>query len=291
MTPPTAPRIPLRCPVCAGSLGRADGTARTLACAAGHRFDAARQGYFNLLAGKGTSFREDTGDMVAARADFLAAGHYAPLADAVAVEAARGVPTRNGEAARILDAGAGTGYYLARVLAALEAATGAPPAAVALDISRQAMRRAAKLPGTTALVWDLWRPLPLEDGGVDVLLNVFAPRNGPEYRRVLAPGGVAVVVTPLPEHLAEASELLGLLAIAPGKEETVAASLGDGFELLGTRQVRAALRLSAADAVRLAVMGPAGHHLDAHALRRRVDAAHPPVAVTASFRVQTFRRT
>ncbi|MFB0834285.1 putative RNA methyltransferase [Arthrobacter halodurans] len=290
MTQPPAPRIPLRCPVCAAVLERAGDAGRTLACVAGHRFDAARQGYFNLLVGKGTAFREDTGDMVAARADFLAAGHYAPLADAVAAEAGRGIGARPGNGARVLDAGAGTGYYLERILASLGAATGQPAAAVALDISRHAMRRAAKLPGTTALVWDLWRPLPLDDAGVDVLLNVFAPRNGPEYRRVLAPGGVAVVVTPLPEHLAEASELLGLLAIAPGKEETVAASLGDGFEPLGTREVRAALRLSEADAVRLAVMGPAGHHLDAHALRGRVEAAPPPVAVTAAFRVQTFRR-
>ncbi|WP_372699264.1 putative RNA methyltransferase [Arthrobacter sp. JSM 101049] len=279
--------IALSCPVCAESLEAAGSPARVLSCPAGHRFDAAKQGYFNLLTGRGTTFREDTPAMVEARARFLAAGHYAPLADALAEESTAVVP---GGIPRILDAGAGTGYYLDTVAGALEATRGARPEAVALDISRFAMRRAAKLPRTRALVWDLWRPLPVADAQFEVLMDVFAPRNGGEFSRVLVPGGVALVATPLPDHLAEAIGPLGMLSIGAGKEESVAAALGPAFEPLRSREIRTPLRLSDDDAVRLALMGPAGHHHDEADIRRRLAGSPLPDVVTAAFRLQVFRR-
>ncbi|MGP5165063.1 putative RNA methyltransferase [Arthrobacter rhombi] len=279
--------IPLSCPLCAGALATDGAEGRTLSCPAGHRYDAAKQGYFNLLTGRGTSFREDSAAMVQARASFLASGHYAPLAEALAQEAATAASAR---LPQLLDAGAGTGYYLDAVASALKESLGTRPPALALDISRYAMRRAAKLPKTQALVWDLWRPLPVADAGVDILLNVFAPRHGSEFARVLAPGGLALVVTPLPEHLAEAMEPLGLLGIAAGKDESVATALGAEFEAVHTRTIRTSLHLSRDDAVRLATMGPAGHHHDDASTRARLETHPMPSAVTAAFRLQVFRR-
>lgn len=278
--------IPLSCPLCAGTLATVETGDRTLSCPAGHRYDAAKQGYFNLLTGRGTSFREDSANMVQARASFLAAGHYAPLAEALAQEAAEAVPNR---LPRLLDAGAGTGYYLDAVATALAGSRGTRPPSLALDISRYAMRRAAKLPRTRALVWDLWRPLPVADAGVDVLLNVFAPRNGTEFARVLAPGGLALVATPLPEHLAEAMAPLGLLGIKAGKDESVAAALGVEFEAVHTREIRTPLHLGEDDAVRLATMGPAGHHHDDASTRARLETHPMPPSITAAFRLQVFR--
>ena len=63
----------LLCPVCRNGLMHRRRRA-ALACRGGHSFDAARQGYFNFLVGKGTVFEADTADMVAARFDFLVAG-------------------------------------------------------------------------------------------------------------------------------------------------------------------------------------------------------------------------
>jgi 23S rRNA (guanine745-N1)-methyltransferase len=82
-------RLPvLLCPVCRQELqpvhDGGKGRVRALACPERHSFDAARQGYFNLLVGKGTAFESDTAEMVAARAAFLDAGHYGPLAGALA---------------------------------------------------------------------------------------------------------------------------------------------------------------------------------------------------------------
>ena len=121
----------LVCPICAGELAL-EGT-RVLRCENSHEYDAARQGYFNLLTGRGTKFREDTAEMIAARLRFLGAGHYAPIAEAVAAAVPR-------SAALIVDAGAGPGYYLRRVLEAV------PARAIALDISRAAVKHAAKIP-------------------------------------------------------------------------------------------------------------------------------------------------
>ncbi|MEV4454854.1 putative RNA methyltransferase, partial [Microbispora sp. NPDC049633] len=65
----------LVCPACGTAIHLADGSVR---CARGHSFDVARQGYVNMLTRPaGTA---DTPAMVAARARFLEAGHYAPLA-------------------------------------------------------------------------------------------------------------------------------------------------------------------------------------------------------------------
>ncbi|WP_375164260.1 putative RNA methyltransferase [Zhihengliuella sp.] len=305
----------LACPVCRESLLCAE-EPRRLICPTGHRYDAAKQGYFNLLTGRGTKFREDTAEMVAARASFQTAGHYEALAAQVAATVVRHldpVGATDAEAVRIVDAGAGTGYYLDRVIGALEStatrrdhpeqrqgqehcgsAVRVPPQlevqAIALDISRYAMRRAARIRRTTALVCDLWQPLPLHDAGVDVLLNVFAPRNGAEYGRVVRPGGLVVVVTPLPHHLGEVRAVLGLLGIAEGKENAVAERLTGAFEECGSLTVETALELGADDAVDLAMMGPAGHHSDRAGIRARIDPAAAPFRTTAAFRVQAFRR-
>lgn len=274
----------LLCPVCGSDLGL---DSRTLSCPEGHRFDAARQGYFNLLTGKGTAFREDTADMVASRAAFLDAGHYAPLAEALArlATGSAGVSAA-GRPLSVIDAGAGTGYYLEQVLRSSPAGSHA----VALDISKFAMRRAAKIEHALALVWDLWRPLPLAAGCADVLLNVFAPRNGTEFARVLRPGGAAIVVTPLPGHLAEAAEALGLLGIAGDKAQSVIQAMGDSFSESASEEVTFPMNLGTEQAMALALMGPAGHHLDAAELRASLERTGVPPVITAAFRIQVFAR-
>ena len=93
--------------------------------------------------------------MVAARASFLDAGHYESLAEALG-HRVRTV-LRGYEHPSVLDAGAGTGYYLRQVLQALPGTTA--PSAVALDISRYAMRRTAKVASTVALS-EAGRPIP-----------------------------------------------------------------------------------------------------------------------------------
>lgn len=269
----------LRCPICQDGLDLENGPPRALHCAAGHSFDAAKQGYFNLLTGKGTAFEADSAAMAAARHDFLSAGHYAPLAGALGDLAVPGLLRSD---AVLLDSGTGTGNYLRAILERT------PAASIGLDISKFALRRAARLnPGTLNLVWDVWRPLPLGTGSIDVVTVVFAPRNPREFARVLRPGGRAIVVTPRPGHLAEIAGLAGMLRIEEGKDERLVESMGSHFVLSRQESLDIPLRLDEAEAADLAFMGPAGHHLDRQELLASLS-GRGPVETTAKFSVSVF---
>ncbi|WP_442545792.1 methyltransferase domain-containing protein [Arthrobacter sp. KN11-1C] len=269
----------LRCPVCKGPFGLNEAPPFSLGCVAGHSFDAAKQGYFNLLSGKGTVFEADTAEMVAARHDFLGAGHYAPLAEAIAELAA---PALAAPGSLVLDSGTGTGHYLHAVL------DRTPAVAIGIDISKFALRRAARLnPGAINLVWDIWRPLPLADHAVDALIVVFAPRNPPEFARVLRPGGRVIVVTPRDGHLGEIAERTGMLGIEPGKDERLAESMQEYFALSDTIRLDVDLNLSGRDIADVAFMGPAGHHLERSALLAST-AAETSVHATAKFTLSVF---
>ena len=296
---PALPAAALLCPVCRDRLGVSAGAGRSLRCPAGHGFDAAKQGYFNFLVGKGTVFEADTADMVAARFDFLSAGHYRPLADAVADLAAPALARAAAQSpalaraaaqspATVLDAGTGTGHYL-RVLLDRLAQARQPVCAVGLDISKFALRRAAKLnPDAINIVCDVWQPLPLADQAVDVVTVVFAPRNAAEFARVLRPGGRLVVVTPRPGHLAEVAGQTGMLGIEPGKDERLLASLEGDFSALSADNLDVPLLLSPGDVAGLALMGPAGHHLDRAELATLAAGLPSRTAVSARFRISVF---
>jgi 23S rRNA (guanine745-N1)-methyltransferase len=264
----------LRCPICAASFEASD---TALRCGHGHSFDIARQGYANLLTTRAPAGAE-TPQMVAARADLLAAGHLDPVARAVAGQAV----ARAAGSGLVVDVGAGTGHYLATVLDALPAHHG-----LALDVAKAAIRRAARAhPRAAAVVADAWRGLPLADACADVLLDIFAPRNGPEFRRVLRPGGTLLVVTPRPDHLAELVGPLGLIGVDPAKTERLDRSLGGHVTLVEERRYGYPLALRRDEAARFVVMGPNAWH--AEDLAARLSGWPEPITVTVSVSLRTY---
>ena len=167
----------LACPICQAALTRLDNGA---VCPAGHRFDRARQGYLNLLPVQHKNSR-DPGDnqaMVEARRDFLDAGHYAPVAQRLAELAAAYQP------GAWLDIGCGEGYYTAQIAQAVPQADG-----YALDISREAVKRACRRdPGVTWMVASMAR-VPLAEASCQFIASVFSPLDWAEAKRLLSPGG------------------------------------------------------------------------------------------------------
>ncbi|TQS46735.1 putative RNA methyltransferase [Cryptosporangium phraense] len=310
----------LRCPHCdtAADVPVAltdDG--RVLRCAAGHTFDVARQGYVSLLTGQAPAVPGDTAAMVAARESFLGGGHFAPIAQAVAARAAAttapgpaaagpsaGGPSAGGpgvggpgvggpgaglggrEGLGLLDLGAGTGYYLAAALEAVPGAVG-----IAADISGYALRRAARAhPRIGAVRCDAWRPLPVRTGAVDVVLNVFAPRNGGELSRVLRPGGVVLTVAPTDRHLRELASAVGAVSVDPRKSDRVDAALGPYLTAAGSETIETTVRLDHAAAVTAVAMGPSAWHVEPDELAARIGALPAPIEVTVSVTLSVYER-
>jgi 23S rRNA (guanine745-N1)-methyltransferase len=281
----SAPELPaaavalLACPVCGAGLAVAGGSLR---CAAGHSFDRARQGHVTLLAPGARPATGDDAAMVADRAAFLGAGHYAGLTRELAGAVAEGGPVRT-----LLDLGGGTGAHLAGVLDRLPGAVG-----VVLDASRYAARRAARAhPRAMAVVADGWARLPVLDAVLDRVLVVFAPRSGAEIARVLRPEGRLVVATPEPDHLAELVGPLALLRVDPDKQERLAATLGPQLEPAGARIHRERLLLDRTAVAALVGMGPHARHRSREQLTAALADLAEPVPVTLAVRVGTWRRS
>lgn len=270
----------LTCPHCGGGFVPAGGSLR---CPQGHSFDLARHGYLNLV-GPGThTGTADTATMVAARETFLGAGHFAKLRDAIAAGAAAAIGDKPG---CVVDIGAGTGYYLAGVLDRLPGRVG-----LALDISKFALRRAARAHDRIgAVACDVWGRLPVRDGSAVLVMDIFAPRNSAEFRRVLAPNGRLMVVTPTPRHLHELVAPLGLLGVDDRKQQRLADKLGADFALAGSFGHEEPLSLSPKEVATLVGMGPSSRHVDAHLLGESIErVCAPMVRVTLSVTVSTYR--
>jgi 23S rRNA (guanine745-N1)-methyltransferase len=272
----------LVCPVCAEPLSAV--SASVLGCVRGHRHDINKRGYATLL-GSRSRVVGDTAPMLDARARVLERGTYQPIIDSLDASLASSV----GDAAdtteppgRIVDAGAGTGYYLRSLLSTRPRARG-----LAMDLSPAAVARALRnADRVDGLVADTWQRLPIRDGIADVVINIFAPRNLPEFHRILAPGGQFVVVVPRPQHLHELREEGRMLDIPADKGAALIQSTGSLFALDTTTEVVFEIPYDAALADSIVAMGPSAHH--AHPGDHEVDARH--ATVTAAVDVLTFTR-
>ena len=266
----------LRCPVCGETPARVGSSLR---CPERHSFDIARHGYASLLS-DGRARSGDDAAMARARLSFLAAGHFAPIRAAVADLAIRPAPP-----ATVLEVGCGTGYYLAGALDALPDARG-----LGLDSSVRALRAAAKAhPRGAAATWDVFRPFPVATASVDLVLDVFAPRNPAEFHRVLHPEGRLIVARPDGGHLAELRRQVGqMVGIDPEKEERLHRALDPHFEVIDTERIEYTASLTHEDAVDLVLMTPSAHHLSAADLAG-IEAGALPTQVTVAVLASAYR--
>ena len=223
-----------RCPNCAAPLIRGEGAYR---CERGHSFDISAAGYTHLLVANQKNSKNPGDDkaMVAARTAFLDAGYYAPLRDALCAVTAEALAGRDNCA--VLDCGCGEGYYTAGIAGTVNAAI------AGIDISKFALKKAAKrVPKGEFAVASAYH-LPLMDESVDVLLNVFSPLAVDEFARVLKPNGVFVYVVPSAAHLWEMKQVL----YKKPYENEVRRDDYPGFTYVGAEQGRENIHLTCSE--------------------------------------------
>ena len=237
----------LLCPVCKKPLVE---TEHGAACETGHRFDRAREGYLYLLrSSKKGDAMGDPKSQARSRRDFLNRGYYAPLRDAMveivrervaASTMTKAENLRNGAnnsdlsvSFSLLDVCCGEGYYTS--------AMGAVPgvAAYGFDLGKEMVRLAAKRGGAEYFVANM-KDIPVPSGAFDIITELFAPFNGREFARVLAPEGSLFCVVPGARHLWGLKEVLYDTPYL--NDERLPQS--DELELVGTRKVAAHVTLT-----------------------------------------------
>ena len=179
----------LLCPICAAKLQLDTKSCR---CDSGHCFDVARQGYIHLLPvqQKHSLFPGDTKEQVASRREFLSAGFYEPIANALC-DTARSL----GAQGPIVDVGCGEGYYSTRLAQTLGAAL------IGLDISKEAVRRAAGTYKNATWLCASAARLPLPDHSAGCVTSLFALTVAEEFRRVLRKDGLYFQILAAEDHL------------------------------------------------------------------------------------------
>ena len=183
------------CPVCKGQLQKED---RLYRCEKNHSFDMAKEGYVNLLiSNKSTDFSGDDKQMVASRTRFLDGGYYEPLRNKIA-SVIDGIKAEN---KTVLDAGCGEGYYTSLYADYAEVIAG-------IDISKAAIRHAAKRCKKASFAVASVYHLPVGDETCDVIVNCFSPNAPDEFSRVLKKGGYLLYVVPGASHLWELKSIL-----------------------------------------------------------------------------------
>lgn len=240
--------IRFRCPHCALPLDTVGGS---LACANAHSFDRAAEGYVNLLpAGRKRSVRPagDSAEMILARRRFFDAGHYAPVAERVA--------SMVGTVDSVLDAGCGEGFYVA----ALDATQ-----RFGIDVSKPAVRLAAKRYSEVTFAVASSYGLPFDDDTFDSVVSVFAPRAYGEFARVVHLGGTMVLASPGAEHLAG---LKALIYDDPRAHDDRPHRDAEAPDVEAFERVRFELSLNGSDALNLLQMTPYWWHATADQQRR-----------------------
>jgi len=211
---------------------------RKWCCDNNHHYDLAKQGYCNLLLAnqKSSAAPGDDANMLQARLAFLTAGHYKPVSDAIN----QLVSAHCGEIKQILDLGCGEGYYLSSLQQAL---ANDNARFYGTDISKQALRLAARQHKTIDWFVAAAKNQPFMDHQLDLVLNIFAPADWQEMQRILKPGAQVLLAVAGADHLQGLRELI-YDSVKPHQPERFLDKTGENFELIQSVDCQFELQLT-----------------------------------------------
>ena len=263
------------CPLCREGL-LLNESGKAWSCENNHSFDCAREGYVNLLPAnkKSSSAPGDNAEMIAARRSIHTAEIYRPLADAIQSQLV-GMDSIS----RILDLGCGEGYYsnaLRQVLPAAEIC--------GIDISKAAVRLAAKQYSSINFAVASSFALPLASGSQDLVMRIFAPSDEADVLRVLKKEGAYLEVTPAPTHLWALREALYDIPRAHGAARNVV----DGMSLCKNSTVEFEVELNRDLLHDLVAMTPFAHR--GHREKREQLLALDSLVVGMAFSICLFQK-
>lgn len=267
------------CPVCRKILHPKK---HSLFCPNGHTFDVSRDGYVNLLLSTNQKTKQHGDDklMVQARHDFLNKGFYDLLLDNIA----NIVASYATDDCTILDIGCGECYFTSGIHSLL-LSQNLRHTFLAFDISKEAIKLAAKQENAIKLTVASAYNIPILSDSCEIMLSIFSPFCEKEVMRLLKNYGYLIKVVPLESHL---WQLKQCLYDKPYLNEIKINAL-DGFEIISSYIFKDTIAIkSAKDIWNLFCMTPYYHKtrsVDCNRLRHL-----PYLEVNIEFGVLVYRK-
>ena len=186
--------VSLKCPVCNEALSREN---NSYICESRHTHDIAKEGYVNLLLAQHKRSKNpgDSDEMIRSRQSFLNKGYYKTLSDSI-VQQLSSMPQTSEQ--NILDVGCGEGYYMQGIV---DAFANSKMSISGIDISKSAVKLAAKRKMNATLCVASAYDLPFFDESFSSIVSVFSPVSATEIERLLKFDGSIIMVGPAEEHL------------------------------------------------------------------------------------------
>ncbi|ENM5917592.1 23S rRNA (guanine(745)-N(1))-methyltransferase [Vibrio mimicus] len=237
----------LLCPLCEQPLTL---NQNTFSCVHRHQFDVAKEGYVNLMPVQHKRSKDpgDNKEMTQARRRFLQTGHYAPMREKVAELCQKYL---TGHQQTLLDIGCGEGYYTDFFAKALHKQDDSAQT-FGLDISKVAIRYAAKRYPECQFAVASSHRLPFAEQSIDGVIRIYAPCKDTELERCVKVGGVVITVTPAARHLYQFKQgIYDQVRLHEEQPEALA-----GFELVEECKLHYPMTLSGAEAADLLQMTP-----------------------------------
>jgi 23S rRNA (guanine745-N1)-methyltransferase len=255
------------CPICQQPLEQ---QGQVFRCASAHSFDLSREGYLNLLAvhQRRSANPGDDASMIASRRHFLDAGHYSPLVDALtSVLSAHRISS-------LVDLGCGEGFFS-------NAALYSVPLVYGIDISKPAIRSAAKRYRSLNLAIANVMHLPLPTATFDAAMIILAPFTE-DVVRVLHRQGTLLRVSPGADHLVQIKD-----RVYDDSRPHQRANLELPFlRHTGQAEIRFDMLLDGNSRGDLVAMTPMQHRI--HSSHRDQITRDEDMQVTADFWIDTF---